>query len=84
LNCQPAIAHQWIEYFKNKSSPVTERMEEILSGNEIYVPKIILAELIQGAKSIKELAVIDDLGGTFHIVDQKKIDGKKQAGFRIN
>lgn len=61
----------WIDYFQNKSSPISEEMDRILSEAEVYVPKIVIAELIQGAKSSKEIAIIEDFLEAFHIIDQK-------------
>jgi predicted nucleic acid-binding protein len=62
----------WIDYFQNKSSPISEEMDRILSEDEVYVPKIVIAELIQGGKSSKEIAVIKDFLEAFHIIDQKE------------
>ena len=62
----------WIDYFQNRSSLISEKMDKILSENEVYVPKIVIAELIQGAKSEKEISIIEDFLDAFHIVDQKK------------
>jgi tRNA(fMet)-specific endonuclease VapC len=60
----------WIDYFKNKSSGIAEKVDEMLTGDEVYVPKIVIAELIQGAKSEREVAVIEEFIDAFHIVDQ--------------
>jgi predicted nucleic acid-binding protein len=62
----------WIDYFQNKSSLISEKVDKFLSGNEVYVPKIVIAELIQGAKSEKEISIIEDFLDAFHIVDQKE------------
>jgi len=62
----------WIDYFKNKSSVLSEKVDKILSESEVYVPKIVLAELIQGAKSKKEISVIEEFIDAFHIIDQKE------------
>ena len=62
----------WIDYFQSPSSPISEELDGILSEDEIYVPKIVIAELIQGAKSSKEIAVIEDFLEAFHIIDQKE------------
>jgi hypothetical protein len=62
----------WIDYFQNKSSPISEEMDRILSEDEVYVPKIVIAELIQGARSSKEIAIIEDFLEAFHIIDQKE------------
>ena len=62
----------WIDYFQNKSSSVSEELDRILSDAEVCVPKIVIAELIQGAKSSKEIAIIEDFLEAFHIIDQKQ------------
>ncbi|UCE22276.1 MAG: PIN domain-containing protein [Candidatus Aminicenantes bacterium] len=61
----------WIEYFRNKSSPVAEKVDRILDENDVYVPKIVIAELMQGAKSTKELSIIGDFIEAFNVVDQR-------------
>ena len=62
----------WIDYFQNKDSSISEEMDRILSEDKVYVPKVVIAELIQGAKSSKETAVIEDFVEAFHIIDQEK------------
>jgi len=62
----------WIDYFQNASSPISEEVDRILSEGEAYVPKIVIAELIQGAKTSKEIAVIEDFLDAFYIIDNKE------------
>jgi predicted nucleic acid-binding protein len=62
----------WIDYFQNPSSPISEDLDRILSEDIIHIPKIVIAELIQGAKSSKEIDVIEDFLEAFHIIDQKE------------
>ena len=62
----------WIDYFRNKSSKISEKVDSILSNHEVYVPKIVIAELIQGAESEREISVIEDFLGAFNIIDQKE------------
>ena len=38
--------------------------------SEVYVPKVVIAELIQGAMTEKEIAVIEDFVNAFIVVDQ--------------
>ena len=61
----------WIEYFRDESSPNAERVDDILGEDEVCIPKIIIAELMQGAKSEKELSTIRDFFDAFTIIDQK-------------
>lgn len=62
----------WIEYFRNRSSNISNKVDEALSEKEVYVPKIIIAELIQGAKSEREVSIIRDFLEAFNIIDQKE------------
>jgi predicted nucleic acid-binding protein len=60
----------WIAYFRNASAEVGERVEAMMSEAEICVPKIVLAELLQGSKSEREIGTIESFFGAFTIVDQ--------------
>jgi len=60
----------WIEYFRNQSPVFVGFVAEIVKTREICVPKIVLAELMQGAKSEKELSVIAEFMDAFTIIDQ--------------
>lgn len=62
----------WIDYFRNKNSSIAEHVDEILSNAEVYVPKAVIAELIQGAWSEKEIKVIEEFIDAFHIIDQSE------------
>jgi len=60
----------WIDYFKSTNNNIAEQVDEILNNAEVYVPKSVIAELIQGAKSEKEISVIEEFVNAFHIIDQ--------------
>ncbi len=60
----------WIAYFRNTSAEVGERVEAMMSEAEICVPKIVLAELLQGSKSEREIGTIESFFGAITIVDQ--------------
>lgn len=62
----------WIDYFKNKNLSLSRRVDDILNTADVYVPRIVIAELIQGAKSDKEISVIEEFIGAFNIVDQQQ------------
>lgn len=62
----------WIDYFRKQSAALSEAVDAVLSGDDIYIPKIVMAELIQGAKSQKEILIIEDFIDTFKIIDQKE------------
>jgi tRNA(fMet)-specific endonuclease VapC len=60
----------WIEYFRDKSTSLSKKVEEFLEKQEIFVPKIVIAELIQGSKSEQEISVIEDFVDAFNVIDQ--------------
>jgi len=61
----------WIAYFQRGVSENTaEGVDQLLSRSDIFVPKIVLAELIQGAHSEKELSVIREFLGAFHVIGE--------------
>lgn len=60
----------WIEYFRNQTPAFAGYVAEIVKTSEICVPRIVVAELMQGAKSEKELSVIAEFMEAFNIIDQ--------------
>ena len=62
----------WIRYFKDKSASFSARVDDILSKQEVCVPKIVIAELIQGSRSEREVSIIEDFVNAFNIIDQKE------------
>jgi predicted nucleic acid-binding protein len=62
----------WIEYFRNKSDALSKQVDAILSYDEVVVPKVVIAELVQGARSEKEISVVEGFVGAFNVVDHKE------------
>jgi tRNA(fMet)-specific endonuclease VapC len=60
----------WIAYFKNADTLLTEKIDNVLTFYEIFVPRVVIAELIQGAKTEKEISVIEEFVDAFYIIDQ--------------
>jgi hypothetical protein len=61
----------WIAYFQtNAPAGVLEKVDELLSDGDIQVPKLVLAELIQGAHSEKDLEVIRAFVEAFTIISE--------------
>jgi predicted nucleic acid-binding protein len=60
----------WIAYFKNSQKQLTVKVDDLLVYAHVYVPKVVIAELIQGAKTEKEIAVIEEFADAFTVVDQ--------------
>jgi len=74
MNVEPILIDTsvWIAYFRDRNARLSAEVDEILSNAEVVVPKIVLAELIQGAKTDREVAVLEDFFGAFTIIDQTK------------
>ena len=62
----------WIDYFNGRDSSAAQQTDNILDTAEVYVPMVVIAELIQGAKTQKEIAVIKEFLDAFHIIDHSK------------
>jgi hypothetical protein len=60
----------WIEYFRNPEAEAASALDEIIDDCEVCVPKVVLAELMQGAKSAREIAVIEGFFDAFRVIDQ--------------
>jgi hypothetical protein len=60
----------WIEYFRNQSQSIVDIVMEIAKNSEICIPGIVLAELMQVAKSEKELSAIAEFMDAFTIIEQ--------------
>ena len=59
----------WVDYFRGTTPLVPDKVDALLAGAEICVPMIVLAELIQGAKSDREVAAIEGFLEAFTIVE---------------
>jgi tRNA(fMet)-specific endonuclease VapC len=57
----------WIAYLQGEPARTAELVDPILSQCEVYVPKIVVAELVQGAHSEKDLALILEFLDAFTI-----------------
>lgn len=63
----------WIAYFQTHApAGVLEKVDELLSDGDIHVPKIVLAELIQGAHSEKNLDVLREFVEAFTIIGESQ------------
>ncbi len=61
----------WVSYFRGGSPVISEKVDRLLAEAEVCVPKIVLAELVQGAKSEREISTIEDFFEAFTILDQR-------------
>lgn len=62
----------WIEYFQNRSHELSKRVDEYLSQSKVYVPRVVIAELIRNSRSGKETSIIERFVEAFNIVDQNE------------
>ena len=62
----------WIEYFQNRSQALAKRVDEYLSQSKVFVPRVIIAELIQSSRSTRETSIIERFVEAFQIVDQNE------------
>lgn len=60
----------WVDYLRGITSIIAEKVDRLLSDAEVCVPKIVLAELLQGAKSDREIEAVKDFMEAFTIIDQ--------------
>jgi len=60
----------WVSYFRGSAPAISEKVDILLAGEEVCVPKIVLVELVQGAKSQREISAIEDFFDAFTILDQ--------------
>ena len=59
----------WIAYLQaNPPARIPHLVDDILSKSEVCVPKIVIAELMQGAHSEKDLATIREFLDAFTII----------------
>jgi predicted nucleic acid-binding protein len=59
----------WIEFFR-KHEPYHSIVTRLIDDEQIFCCGIILAELMQGAKSDKELAALDDFPRVFPFITE--------------
>jgi predicted nucleic acid-binding protein len=62
----------WVEYFRGGNPKLSARLDELIERGRICIPAIVLAELIQGAKTEPERRTIEDLKDAFTVIDQKE------------
>ena len=73
----------WIEYLKKTSHPITREIESALILNVAATCQLVLAELLQGARSEKETDLILDLASVVRILNESESTWQ-EAGFLSN
>lgn len=59
----------WIEFFR-KNEPYHSLVSQLMDDEQVVCCGVILAELMQGAKSDKELAVLEDFLQVFSFIPE--------------
>ena len=62
----------WVEYFRAGGEGEESPLDEMMDEGEICVPAVVLAELIQGARTMAEVRTIEDLRSAFTVIDQRE------------
>lgn len=70
----------WIEFFRGMESPEVERLIHYIEHNErIFTGDLILAELLQGIRTKRELDAIEKAFQAFLIVDMVGVANARQS-----
>jgi predicted nucleic acid-binding protein len=59
----------WIEFFRKRESNISSKLREYLKLNQACYTGPIAVEVYQGAKTQKELQIIDQLLQTIHYIE---------------
>jgi predicted nucleic acid-binding protein len=59
----------WIDFFRRKESPVSPKVREYLKLNQVCYAGPIVVELYQGAKTQREIEILDQLFDTISYID---------------
>lgn len=62
----------WIDYFKQTSKKTGQIIDDLLSNGQACLADIIIAELIQGAKSVKEITAIKEMSAALNVLKQSE------------
>jgi len=63
----------WIEFFRGKESSISLRLKEYVKLNQVCYTGPIAVELYQGARTSKEVEVIDQLFQTIHYIELTRL-----------
>lgn len=70
----------WIDYFRKITPEVETRVELLIIQSEIVVPKIVLAELIQGIRDKREVETLKEHFKPFTLLGEK-VKTWEKAGY---
>lgn len=67
----------WIDYFRGEKTRVIEQVDLLLDKDAIVMPKVVLAELFQGAKEKKEINTLKDYFSPLHHLGESESTWEK-------
>jgi len=73
----------WIDYFRGKSTPGTERLDLLLGNEPVLIGDLILTEVLQGFGSDADFGVAKGLFGALDIVPLAGAEVCMQAGYNF-
>lgn len=66
LTCVDSSA--WIEYLRNSKHPVVPRTQELLLAAQVCVADVVIGELFQGVRSLRERAILEEVVETLPVI----------------
>jgi len=70
----------WIEFFRDNNTPEVKRLESYIQENErVFTGDLILAELLQGIRHSRELAVVEAAFRAFLVVEMVGESNARQS-----
>lgn len=60
----------WIDYFRNQSPEISKAVDALITGDRARVCGIVIAELIQGSKTKKEVGALTEVAGTIRALSE--------------
>lgn len=60
----------WIDYFRKKDS-VFDRVEHLIDAGRVCTARLVVAELLQGAKSDSEFLILQDAVLVFRVLEER-------------
>lgn len=74
----------WINYLRRDSKKDNKIIDDLLTGGQACLADIIIAELIQGAKSEKEISAIEEMEAALTVLRQSDGTWKKAGRLSYN
>lgn len=73
----------WIEYLRKKEI-IFEEINNLVEKNKVAICKLIVAELIQGSKTDKEVRAIKDLASIVPVLEERQDNWLKAGELSFN